>query len=103
MEIQQLIHVEALEEQNDIGQIGALDFGDGGVEKLVLELALRVEPEALPGPRSPSPPSNMMMGFWGFGTWESFWNCFRDFFELWGLLGLIFDCFYSFLSYWDRY
>ena len=47
IESQQIINVETLKQQYNIGEVGALNFGDVIVEELLVESSVGVEPETL--------------------------------------------------------
>ena len=49
MKLKEILDAKRLQEQDDVGQIGALDFGQGGHKHLVFVLALCVQSETLAG------------------------------------------------------
>lgn len=46
VELQQVLHAQRLEQKHHVGQVGALDLGDGGGQQLILVRTLGVQPAA---------------------------------------------------------
>merc|ERR1740124_1620028 len=45
VEVEEVLDAEVLEEEQDVGEVGALNLGDGGLHELLAELAVGVESE----------------------------------------------------------
>merc|ERR1740124_1841648 len=46
VEVEEVLDAEVLEEEHDVGEVGALNLGDGGLHEFLAELAVGVESEA---------------------------------------------------------
>merc|ERR1740124_1987891 len=46
VEVEEVLDAEVLEEEHDVGEVGALNLGDGGLHEFLAELAVCVESEA---------------------------------------------------------
>ena len=60
VELEQILHPQALEEKHHIGEVGALYLGHGGGQQLLPVLALRVEAVALARPGTTGAPRSLV-------------------------------------------